>query len=88
MKDITKHCLLSLANTLYTESMIPEDVCENACNENRGKNERAIALLGCVEAKIGTDFAKFVDILRSDSYCESLADKLVLSYNGNLLASY
>ena len=62
--------------------MITNEVYEKACNENRDKTERALALLDCVEAKIGTDLAKFINILRSESYCTELAEKIVLGYNG------
>ena len=66
--------------------MISGDIHESVCNENRGKSERALTLLSSLEAIIGTKFAQFVAILRSEPYLEQLADTLVTSYMGNFLA--
>ena len=85
MKGLIKHCLITVAGKLYSEVMIPEDVYE-VCIESGTKNEKAATLLNSVKADIGTNFAKFVEILRSEPYLESLADKLVTSYLGNSLA--
>ncbi len=83
---IIKHCLRLLANSLYSRGMITEEVLEKVCNENKDGTERAVTLLDCVEAKIGTEFAKFIQILKSDPFCTPVADKIVSSYNGGYLA--
>ena len=79
--------LPTLANKLYSKGIITLDASKDARNENRGMSNRVADLLDCVEAKIGTEFANFVDILGSDSYYDNIVVMLVCSYNGNLLAS-
>ena len=63
--------------------MIPQEIYEKACNENRGSSERGVALLDCLEARIEAiprDFRKILQILQEQPFLEVLADKLIHSY--------
>ncbi len=80
---LIRHCLISLANSLYAKFLIPEDACENATDRSVGMSERSVGLLDCVEARIEvvpSDFIKIVQILESDLYLQSAARQLVHSY--------
>ena len=80
---LIRNCLPTLATSLYSQRIIPQDVKEKACNENRGSSERAGALLECVEARIEvqpSDFTMVVHILESDPFLEVLAEELVQNY--------
>ncbi len=77
-----RHCLPSLANSLYAQFLITQDVLEKAINESVGF-EKSVALLDCVEARIEAeplDFIKVVQVLETERYLESLATQLVHSY--------
>lgn len=80
-----RHCLPSISDKLYSKYMISGDVRERACNQSLGSDrERTGALLDCVEARIGivpSDFVKFIEILKSDSYLQSLAESIIKSYS-------
>jgi hypothetical protein len=78
-----RHCLPSLANSLLSQWIIPQDLCETACNKTLTSTERGVALLDCIESSIEavpSDFTKVVHILKADGYLESLADALIKSY--------
>ena len=79
-----RHCLLSLATSLYAESIISQEVYDTACNENKDKNQRCVALLDCVEARVELvplDFNKVLHILQSEGFLVSLADSLIKTYS-------
>ena len=81
--DLIRHCLPSLASSLYGESLIPEVIKEKACNQNLGSVERGMALLDSVRSKLmeePSEFSKLIVILESDPYLKSQAEKLVKSY--------
>ena len=81
--NLIRHCLPSLASSLYAKSMIPEDIKEKACNQNLGSNERGVALLDSVQSKLEgepSNFSKFVAILESEPYLRSQAEQLVKNY--------
>lgn len=81
--SLTRQCLPSLANSLYAQSLIPQDVYEEVTDRNVGKGERSAALLDCIEARTKTvplDFIKIVGILEAEPYLESLATQLVQAY--------
>ena len=81
--NLFRHCLISLADTLYAESIISQEVYDIAYNEYIGKNQRCAALLDCVEARVGLvplDFNKVLHILQCQPFLESLADRLILTY--------
>ena len=87
--NLIRHCLPSLASSLYAKSMIPGDIKEKACNLNLGSNERGVALLDCVQSKLEgepSDFSKFVAILESEPYLRSQAKQLVKNYCESLYA--
>ena len=80
--NLVRHCLPSLANSLFAQSIIPQDVCEIACNKTLTSAERGVALLDCVESRIEavpSDFTKVVHILEEEPFLESLAKNLVES---------
>ena len=81
--NLIRHCLPSLANSLLAEFMIPQDICEKACNQNLGSTERGVALLDCIESQLEakpSDFTKLVDILKSEPFLTERAEKLVEDY--------
>ena len=81
--SLFRHCLISLATSLYAQSIISQEVYDTACNENKDKNQRCVALLDCVEARVGIvplDFNKVLHILQSEAFLESLADRLIQTY--------
>ena len=81
--NLIRHCLPSLASSLLSESMIPQCICEKACNQSLGSSEKGVALLDCIESHFEaepSDFVKLVDILESEPFLTKLAEKLVKSY--------
>ena len=83
LSNLIRHCLSSLAESLYSKSIISGEVREKACNQSLGSSERGGALLDCVEARVmavPSDFAKIVDILEAEPFLSSSAEKLVKSY--------
>ena len=78
------HCLPFIPDKLYSASMISRDARVKACDPFLGTiHERTGALLDCVEARIKTvpsDFAKFIEILKSDVYLQSVAENVIKSY--------
>ena len=80
---LIRHCLHSLANSLFADSIIPQDVCERACNQTLTSSERGVALLDCVESRIEavpSDFTKVVHILEGEGFLRPGAEELVKSY--------
>ena len=76
--------LTNIANKLYADSIIPQKTLDEAINSSLGKDDRTVALLSAIEAKIEvrpSDFTKLVNILDSDPYFSTLAEGLVHSYN-------
>ena len=83
MLNLIRHCLPELANSLYSEYMIPRRAYELACNENKSPSERGVALLDCMEARVEavpSDFTKVVHILEAEPFLESQALQLVKNY--------
>ena len=83
MLKLICHTLPSTTNSLYAESLIPQDIYEEINNHYIGKSERTATLLDCIEARIEikpSDLAKIVRILGSDHFLDSLAKALVNSY--------
>ena len=81
--NLIRHCLPSLANSLLAENIIPQDLCERACNQCLGSGERGGAVLDCIEAAIQavpSDFTAVVQILESERFLRSQAEKLVEIY--------
>ena len=81
--DHIRHCLPSLASSLFSEFMIPEGIKEKACNQNLSTNERGVAVLDSVQSKLKgepSDLSKFVVILESEPYLRSQAEQLVKNY--------
>ena len=81
--NLIRHCLPSLASSLYAKSMIPGGIKEKACNQHLDSNERGVALLDSVQSKLEeepSDFSKFVAILESEPYLRSQAKQLVKNY--------
>ena len=82
LSNLIRHCP-SLAESLYSKSIISGDVREKACNQSLGSSERGGALLDCVEARVmavPSDFAKVVNILEAEPYLRFSAEELVKSY--------
>ena len=83
MLNLIRHCLPSLANSLYAKAMIPSEIYERACNETRGRSERGVALLDCIEAKLEmgpSNFTTIINILQQEPFLKELADKLIHTY--------
>ena len=83
MLNLVHPTLTSLANSLLTSFIIPEEVYHRVSNPNQTPLERSVTLLDCIEARISSvpsDFKKVVQILQSDSFLQTLADGLVQSY--------
>ena len=81
--SLIRHCLPSLTNALYAQSLIPQDLQEEVSDRSIGKGERSVALLDCLQARskaVPSDFIKIVHVLELNSYLESLAKQLVHSY--------
>jgi len=80
--NLITHCLHSLANSLYSKSLISDDVRDKACNEVLGNKVRGVALLDCIESRIEGDlyFHDFVKILKDELFLREAADHLVHSY--------
>ena len=77
------HCLPLITDQLYSTFMISRDARERACNSCLTIHERTGILLDCVEARLETvpsDFAKFIEILKSDRYLQPLAENVIKSY--------
>ena len=81
--NLIRHCLPSLANSLFADSIIPQDVCERACNKTLTSSERGVALLDCVESRIEalpSDFTKVVHILEAEPFLAPGVKELCESY--------
>ena len=81
--NLIRHCLPTLANSLFAESMIPQDVYERACNQTSTSSERGVALLDCVESRIEalpSDFTKVVHILDEEPFLAPGVEELRKSY--------
>ena len=82
--NLIRHCLPSLANSLLAQYIIPQDLCERACNPILGSAERGGALLDCVQARIEAvpaDFTKVLHILEEEPFLRSQATDLIQSYS-------
>ena len=76
--------LTNIANKLYADSIIPQKTLDEVTNSSLGKDDRTVALLSAIEAKINvrpSDFTKLVNILDSEPYLSTLTERLVHSYN-------
>ena len=63
--------------------MIPQGICEKACNQSLSSNERGVALLDCIESRVEvkpSDFVTFVNILESEPFLAEQAGKLLERY--------
>ena len=81
--NLIRHCLLSLATALFAESLIHEDVYDEACNETLSSDSRGVAVLNCIKDRIEavpSDFTKIVSILKSEPFLREIADELVQNY--------
>jgi hypothetical protein len=81
--NLIRHCLTDISVTLFAEKMIPRRVYDLACNEAKDPSERGVALLDCIESRIGavpSDFTKIVSILKEERFLESLANAVIKSY--------
>ena len=81
--NLIRHCLPSLASSLFAEFMIPQGIKEKACKDNLDSNERGVAVLDSVQSKLEeepSDFNKFVIILESEPYLRSQAKQLAKNY--------
>ena len=84
LSTIIRNDLTNIAIKLYADSIIPQKTLDEATNRSLGKNDRTVALLNAIEAKIEvrpSDFTKLVNILDSEPYLSTLAEGLVHSYN-------
>ena len=80
---LTPHCLPSLAESLYSQFIISQDVLDNVCNQSLAIGDRVRALLNCIEGRVDavhSDFTKVVHILQSDPFLSHGAEMLVKSY--------
>ena len=79
-----RHCPSSLADSLYSQSIIPEDAHRKAQKESVDEDEKSRALVSCVEDRLEiepSDFKKFIDILSDcDRYLGTLGSRLIQSY--------
>ena len=81
--NLIRHCLPSLASSLFAEFMIPQGVYDKSGNQNLDFTERGKDLLDCVRLKIeesSSNLKKFVAILESEPYLRSQAEQLVKNY--------
>ncbi len=78
--NLIRHCLLSLAAALFAESLIHEDVYDEACNKTLSSDSRGVAVLNCIKNRIKavpSDFTKIVSILESEPFLRDIADELL-----------
>jgi hypothetical protein len=78
--DNIRYCLGTVANALFAEFIIPQDLCEEACNESKGSTERGRALLDCVASRIELSPSDFTKVVRSILFLQPVAKALVKSY--------
>jgi hypothetical protein len=50
--NLIRHCLPSLANSLVSDGIISQDVCERACSQSMTSTERGVVLLDCIESRL------------------------------------
>ena len=84
LSTIIRNDLTNIAIKLYADSIIPQKTLDEVTNRSLGKDDRTVALLNAIEAKIEvrpSDFTKLVNILDSEPYLSTLAKGLVHSYN-------
>ena len=84
LSTIIRNDLTNIAHKLYANSIIPQKTLDEAINNSLGKDDRTVALLRAIEAKIKVqplDFTKLVNILDSEPYLSTLAEGLVHNYN-------
>ena len=84
------NCLPSLAESLYSQFIISQDVLDNVCNQSLAIGDRVRALLNCIEGRVDavhSDFTKVVRILQSDPFLSHGAEMLVKSYCESFPAS-
>ena len=84
LSTIIRNDLTNIANKLYADSIIPNKTLNKAINSSLGEDDRTVALLNAIEAKIEvrpSDFTKLVDIVDSEPYLSTLAEGLVHSYD-------
>ena len=77
--NLLKHCLLKVANTLFAEGMISEEVYETASNTSKSPSERGVALIDCLETRLKAfpeDFRRVVEILETEPYLRTLVECL------------
>ena len=83
LNDMISNDLDNVANKLYAQNIIPQGIHSKASYKMHDPTTRTMALLGAVESKIRVEpsaFSKFISILESEPYFQSLADSLVESY--------
>ena len=77
--------LTSIAQKLYSKSIISVAALAEAMNHSHSPIDRTVSLLSVVEDKIRTEpraFKDFVEILQSDGRTRGEAERLVIKYNG------
>ena len=73
--NLARHCLLQLANNLYSAFVIPEQVKELAFNTSKDVSERVVAVLDCVESRlevVPADLDKIHHILRAEPFFDPI----------------
>ena len=81
--NLIRHCLPSLANSLFVQGIISRDVYERAFDTSLTRSERGVALLDSVKSGIEespSDFIKVVHIIEKEPFLESLSKDVVKSY--------
>ena len=83
LSNLIRHCLPSVAGSLYSKFMISQDVFDNVSNHSLGISDRVRTLLNCIEDRVNvlpSDFTKVVHILETEPFLESGVEGLVKSY--------
>ena len=83
LRNLFRHCLPTLADALFSEGVIPEDLKMRACNMYLDANVRSVELLDCIEARVRavpSDFTKFIGILKEERLFESQPEELIRRY--------
>ena len=85
LQNLLQHCLLGVSQSLYSRSIIPNQVLDTVRNHHLKLNstERCAYLLDCVESRIEvlpSDFTEVIRILVEDPFLQQLAEDLVQSY--------
>ena len=72
-----------MANSLFAEFLIPQDVYDRVQDVHQNITERVGTLLDCIEAKIEaipSDFRKVIKTMASEHFLRAVVDELIHSY--------